>query len=46
MKKGVYHGLFDILLVVVATCSVVITMHNLNSDVTLGKTCALLTYGE
>lgn len=46
MNKEIYHGLFDILLIIVATCSVVITVNDLNSDVTLGKTSAPFTYGD
>lgn len=46
MKKGFYHGLFHILLIIVSTCSVVITVNNLNSDVTLRKSGALLTYED
>lgn len=38
-----YHGLFDILLIIIATRRVVITVNNLNSDVALGKTSAPFT---
>lgn len=38
-----YHGLFDVFLIIVATGSVVITVNNLNSYVTLGKTRAPFT---
>lgn len=41
--KKTYHGLFDILLIIIATCSIVITVNDLNSDVTLGKTSAPFT---
>lgn len=46
VNKETYHGLFDVLLVVVATCSVVIAVNNLNSDVALRKTGAPFTCGD
>lgn len=42
----IYHGLFDIFLIIIATCSVVITVNNLNSYVTLGKAGAPFTYED
>lgn len=39
----IYHWLFDVLLVVVAACSIVIAVNYLNSDVALGKTSTSFT---
>lgn len=41
--RGTHHRLFDVLLVVVAAGSVVIAVHDLNSDVALGETSAPFT---
>lgn len=46
MNKEIYHRLFNILLIIIATCSVVITVNNLNPDVTLGKASAPFTYRD
>lgn len=43
LRKQTYHGFFNILLIVVASCGIVITVNNLNSDVTLGETRAPFT---
>lgn len=42
-QNHIYHGLFDVLLVVVAARGVVIAVHYLNSDVALGKTSTSFT---
>lgn len=39
----IYHGLFDVLLVIVAARSIVIAVNYLNSDVALGKTSTSFT---
>lgn len=43
LNGGIYHGLLDILLIIIATGSIVVAVHNLNSDVTLWEACALFT---
>lgn len=40
MSASTHHRLFDVLLIVVAAGSVVIAVHDLNSDVALGETSA------
>lgn len=44
--KEIHHGLFDVLLVIVTTRSVVIAVNNLNSDVAFGETSAPFTCGN
>ena len=41
--KEIYHRLFDVLLVIIAPCCVVIAVNNLNSDVALRKSSASFT---
>lgn len=40
VSEGTHHRLLNVLLIVVAAGSVVIAVHNLNSDVALGETSA------
>lgn len=42
-SEDIHHRLFDVLLVIVAARSVVIAVHDLNSDVALGETSAPFT---
>lgn len=41
-----YHWLFDVLLVIVATRSIVVAVNDLNSDVTFRETSAPFTCGD